>query len=122
MAKLFLVIVIDSPHGSPTRTTRPKGHSRHCTNLVIDEVSDDQFSNLPMELTDIDTDSSSETFFPGLQQPVGTYTHQDPQVPTPSLATLVGAKPRDPVFEFTPILSQNVRNQSLGNYQAKIHF
>ena len=103
-----------SPHGSPRRTARPKDHSRHCTNLVIDDVSDYQFSNLQTELTDIDTDTSSETFFPGLQQPVSTHSHQDPEVPTPSLATPVGTKPIEPIFEFTRILSHNVRKQSLG--------
>ena len=90
--------------------------------VVIDDVSDYQFSNLQTELTDIDTDSSSETFFPGLQQPVSTYSHQDPEVPTPSLATLVGAKHIEPIFEFTPILSHNVRNQSLGELSSKNTF
>ena len=106
------------PHRS-TRTERQIDNSRHSTKLVIDEVSDDQFSNPPMELSDIDT--SSETFFPELQ-PVSTYTQQDPQIPTPSLATLVGAKPIEPIFEFTPILSHNVRNQSLGELSTKNTF
>ena len=78
-----------SPHRSPTRTERQMDNLRHSPMLVIDEVSGDQFSNPPMELPDIDT--SSETFFPDLQ-PVSTYTQLDPQVPTPSLATLVGSR------------------------------
>ena len=69
-----------------------------------------------MELTDVDI--SSELFFPGLQ-PECTYSHQDPLVLTPSLDTLAGAKPIEPIFEFTPILSESDREQSLRELASK---
>ena len=103
-------MITKRPPGNRDRS--PHGTSKTTKGRVEVDVSDDLLSEVQTDQSDIDP--SSEPFFPSLQ-PEST-SHQDSQgihEPTPSLATLVEAKPLDPVLQFSPILSEIFRQRSL---------
>ena len=84
--------------------TRHEDEKSHSTTTIHPQCS----STAAVSITDIDS-SSKESFFPGFQQ---DSIYSEPG-PTSRLATLLGATPLEPIFEFTSIVNRKDKTQSL---------
>ena len=90
--------------------TRNEDQQTHSTETTHPQCS----STVALTVSDIDT-SSNGSFFPGLKKHIESSSNTDPICPaqTPSLATLLGTTPLNPIFEFTPIIKRRDKAQSL---------
>ncbi|KAI6660641.1 hypothetical protein LOD99_10372 [Oopsacas minuta] len=119
-----------SPHISPQKTPRvvpkkfkksPEKKNKFEHHPVMTPITSLPHSSSYIPVSDVDS-SYSEGFLPGFRQ--FEHSTDDVIVPTttPSLVSQLGITPLQPIFEFSPILNQKDRDQSLLELSTKNTF
>ncbi|KAI6657249.1 hypothetical protein LOD99_11152 [Oopsacas minuta] len=119
-----------SPHISPQKTPRvvpkkfkksPEKKNIFEHHPVMTPITSLPHSSSYIPVSDVDS-SCSEGFLPGFRQ--FEHSTDDVIVPTstPSLVSQLGITPLQPIFEFSPILNQKDRDQSLLELSTKNTF